>query len=421
MPALSNKVNLNTALKEGGAQSTAGLSRQRIRGALVVAQVALSFMLLIGAGLMIRSLIKLQQVNAGFDPEKVMVMRLSPNWSKYTTGEQYKDLSLRAVEKAKTMPGVVSAAMATTYPLNPFGITNGPFNRNFVIEGHPVAESELAPQADFRAVSPDYFQTIHMPLVKGRFFTEADSDNTLPVAVINQSLARHRWKDEDPVGRKISFNRGDTWITVIGVVGDSRNYGLDQEAMDEIYRPIAQANGGGYLLVRTAAEPLSLARQIRGAIHELDAEIAIDHVRTLAEARNEALASPRLTTLLLGLFALVALAITSAGVGGVIALAVSQRTHEIGIRMALGATRGKVLWMILRQGLSLAGAGLLVGVAGSLVLTRLMSTLLFGVEPTDVLTFLGVSVVIMAVAALACFVPARRATGIDPISALRSE
>jgi putative ABC transport system permease protein len=260
-----------------------------------------------------------------------------------------------------------------------------------------------------------------MPLVKGRFFTEADSDKALPVAVINQSLAHHRWKDEDPIGRKISFNGGDTWITVVGVVGDSRNYGLNQEAMDEIYRPIAQANGGGFLLVRTAADPLSLARQIRSTIHEIDAETAIDHVRTLEEARNEALASPRLTTLLLGLFALVALAITSAGVGGVIALAVSQRTHEIGIRMALGATRGKVLWMILRQGLGLVGAGLLVGLAGSLILTRLMSTLLFGVEPTDVLTFLGVSIVILAVAAFACFVPARRATGIDPIYALRSE
>lgn len=421
MPALSNKENLSTALKEGGAQSTAGAARQRVRGALVVAQVALSFVLLIGAGLMMRSLIKLQHVNAGFDPEKVMVMRLSPNWSKYTTNEQYKNFSLRVLEKVKPVPGVISTAMATTYPLNPFGITNGPFNRNFLIEGRSIAESELAPQADYRVISPDYFQTIRMPLVKGRVFTDADQEKTLPVAIINQSLARHRWNNEDPIGRKISFDRGDTWITVVGVIGDSRNYGLDQEAKDEIYRPVAQANGGGFLLLRTAAEPLSLARQIRNAIREIDAETAIDHVRTLEDARNEALASPRLTTILLGLFAAMALAITSAGVGGVIALAVSQRTHEIGIRMALGASRGKVLWMILRQGLGLVGAGLLLGVAGSLALTRLMATLLFGVEPTDAITFLGMSAVILAVAALACFIPARRATGIDPISALRSE
>lgn len=370
---------------------------------------------------MMRSLLKLQHVNAGFDPEKVIVMRLSPNWSKYTTNEQYKNFSLRVIDKVKPMPGVISAAMATNYPLNPLGITNGPFNRNFVIEGRSVAESELAPQADYRVISPEYFQTIRMPLITGRSFTDADQDKTLQVAVINQSLARHRWNNEDPIGRKISFDRGDTWVTVVGVVGDSRNYGLDQEPKDEIYRPVAQANGGGYLLLRTTAEPLSLARQLRSAIRELDPETAIDHVRTLDDARSEALASPRLTTILLGLFAIMALAITSAGVGGVIALAVSQRTHEIGIRMALGASRGKVLWMILRQGLGLVGAGLLAGLAGSLALTRLMATLLFGVEPTDVLTFLGVSAVILTVAALACFVPARRATSIDPISALRSE
>jgi len=171
-----------------------------------------------------RRFIKLQQVSPGFDPERVMVMRLSPNWSKCTTNQQYRDFSLRLLDRVKPLPGVLTAAIASNHPLNPQGIARGPFNRNFIIEGRPVAESELAPQADFRVVSPDYLQTIRLPLIQGRFFTESDDDKTTRVVVINQTLARHRWDNEDPVGRRISFNRGETWLTVAGVIGDSKNY-----------------------------------------------------------------------------------------------------------------------------------------------------------------------------------------------------
>ncbi len=421
LPALASGGNLVAALKEGSGQSSAGTLRQRMRSLLVVAQVAISFMLLIGAGLMIRSFLKLQQVSPGFDPDKVMVMRVSPNWSKYNTSAQYRDFAQRMAEKAKTMPGVMTAAMATNYPLNPQGMASGPFRRAFIIEGQSVAESELAPNADPRNISPDYFLTIRQPLNKGRFFTEADHEKALPVAIINQSLARHRWGNDDPLGRRISFDRGDNWVTIVGVVGDSKSYGLNQEPVDEVYVPIAQAGGAGYLLVRTTAEPLSIVRQVRSAVYEIDRETAIDHVSTLEAERSEALASPRLTTILLGLFAALALVITATGLAGVIALSVSQRTHELGIRLALGASPHQILLLVLRQGLQLVLLGLGLGFVGAFVLTRVMANLLFAVAPTDPLTWLAVSLALLAVAVLACFLPARRVTLIDPLQALRSE
>lgn len=421
LPALATRTNLALTLKEGSGQASAGALRQRLRSGLVVAQVAISFMLLIGAGLMMRSFIKLQQVSAGFDPEKVLVMRTSPNWSKYSTAQQYRDFSQHLLEKVKTVPGVLTAAMTTNYPLNPQGIANGPSKRNFIIEGQANADTEQLPYADPRIISPDYFLTLRQPLVKGRFFTAADHEKAMQVAIINQALARHRWGNDDPLGKRISFDRGTTWLTIVGIVGDSKSYGLTQEAADEAYAPIAQAGGAGFLLIRSAADPVSLVRQLRAAVYDLDAETAIDHVRTLEESRSEALASPRLTTLLLGLFAVLALLITATGLAGVIALSVSQRTHELGIRLALGASPRNILLMVLRQGMQLVLLGLGVGLLGALALTRVMNKLLFAVAPTDPLTWLAVSVVLAVVAALACFVPARRVTLIDPLQALRSE
>ncbi|HMV84808.1 MAG TPA: ABC transporter permease [Blastocatellia bacterium] len=420
VPALSTGVSLTSALKEGG-QTTVGVARQRLRGALVVGQVALSFMLLVGAGLTLRSFLKLQQVSPGFDPERVVVMRLSPNWSKYTTNQQYQDFSLRVLDVIKSVPGVQSAAIAGNYPLNPQGIARGPNSRDFIIEGRPVAESELAPQADVRIVSPDYLQTLRQPLISGRFLSEADGDKAARAVVVNQTLARHRWGNENPVGRRISLDRGETWVTVVGVIGDSKNYGLNQEAVDELYAPVAQTSGGGFLLARTAAEPMGVVRQLRNAVYRIDGETAIDHVRTLEEARSEALASPRLTALLLGLFALLALVITATGLAGVMALLVNQRTHELGIRLVLGAAPGKILMLVLRQGLVLVALGLALGFVGALALRRVMAGLLFAVEPGDPLTWLGVSLVLTLVAAAACFLPARRVTLIDPLPALRSE
>src|SRR5262245_38386776 len=227
LPALSMRQSLVTSLKEGG-QSAAGAVRRRLRGSLVVAQVAVSFALLVGAGLMLRSLFNLQKVNPGFDPERVLVMRVTANWSKYTSRQQYRDLSLRLIERARAVPGVLSAAMASTYPLNPLGLASGGVNVNFLIEGRPPNPNEPTPQVDFRVASADYFQTIRLPLLKGRLFTEADDAQTQRVAVINQTMARHRWGDEDPVGKRISLDQGETWVTIVGVVGDVRQYGLNR-------------------------------------------------------------------------------------------------------------------------------------------------------------------------------------------------
>jgi putative ABC transport system permease protein len=421
MPVLSAKENLVTGLKEGGAQSPAKSARNRLRSLLVVAQVAVSFMLLIGAGLMLKSFGKLQQVNLGYNPEKVLVMRVNANWSRYNTQQLFRSFSLRVLDKIQQQPGVISAAMSNNYPLNPLGISFGPFNTNFIIEGRPVIEGEIAPRADYRVASADYFQTIRLPVVQGRVFTDGDTDKAAPVAAINQTLARHRFEGENPIGKRISFDNGETWITVVGVVGDAKHYGLNRDATDEVYRPIAQASGASFLLVRTIAEPETIISQTRNAIYELDAETAIDRIQTLEDARAESISSPRLTAVLLTLFAVLALVITAAGIAGVMALSVTQRRHELGIRLALGATRSNVLWLVLRQGMALVFIGLALGSIGALALTRWLSTLLFAVEPTDPLTFISVSVVLAAAAAIACFIPARRVTGIDPMIALRSE
>jgi putative ABC transport system permease protein len=421
LPALSLRKNLVPSLKEGSGQSSVSAGRQRLRSGLVVAQVAASFVLLIGAGLMLRSLFKLQEVNPGFDSERVLVMRVTANWSKYTTGPQNRDLSLRLIERAQSLPGVLSAAMASTYPLNPLGLANRGLNASFQIEGRPPDPNEPTPQLDFRVASTDYFRTIRLPLIKGRLFAETDDTEARQVAVINQTLARHRWGNEDPLEKRITFDQGGTWVTIVGVVGDVRQYGLNQEPTDELYRPVRQTNGAGYLLVRTAMAPSVLVPQLRQAVYSADQDNAIDQVHTLEHVRQESIASPRLTAVLLGLFAALAVLITAAGITGVMALRVSQRTHEIGIRMALGASATKVLGLVLRQGLTLVLIGLALGAAGAYALTRLMSTLLFEVEPTDPLTWLMVAVALAAIAALACFVPARRATLIDPLTALRSE
>lgn len=431
LPALyfrqDSKQNLAAALKAESASSTS-VGKNRIRGFLVVAQVAISFTLLITAGLMLRSLIKLQQTDAGFNPEKVLVMRLSPNWSKYTaiqstatTTANYVVYFRQVLDKIKQQPGVQTAALSSIYPLNPTGITSGPNNVSVELEGQPLAEGQLAPQIAPRAVTPDYFLTIGTPLIKGRMFTEADDEKAPLIAVVNDTAARHRWRGEDPVGKRVSFDNRKTWITIVGVVGDVKQYGLEREPTDEIYVPVAQGPFANFLLVKTISDPISISKLIRDAVHQVDPSTAIDQVKTLQQVRDEAVASPRLTAWLLGLFAGLALIITAAGISGVMALSVTQRTREIGIRMALGATRVRILAMVMRQGMTLMLLGLVAGIAGALTLNRLMAALLFATPAADPLTFAAVSLLLIAVAGTACLIPALRATSINPVLALRSE
>ncbi|MFI5185021.1 MAG: FtsX-like permease family protein, partial [Vicinamibacteria bacterium] len=313
------------------------------------------------------------------------------------------------------LPGVVHVGEAWTFPLNNQFSNDG----TFLIEGRTGGSP---PKATFIGVSPEYFDSIGVPLLRGRVFDDHDRGALTQAVIVNQRLARRQWGEADAVGQRLSIDDGKTWRTIVGIVGDVRQGGLEREPQDAAYLPIQQF--GGYsatLFVRSLSNPALLQRQISAAAHGIDSETALTSVHTLTEIRDSALAQPRLTTALLGLFALVALAITATGLSGLIAYSVSQRTHEIGIRIALGAQRSGVLAMVLRQGMRSVAVGLGVGLVGALALTRLVSGLLFGVEPTDPICFIGSAAVLLTVALIACLVPAKRATAIEPMVALRAE
>jgi predicted permease len=428
LPALSlglnRKKDLAETLKQAEGRSTSG-GKNRIRGLLVAAQVAISFTLLTAAGLLIQSLIKLRNVDSGFNPENVLVMRLAPNWSRFsniqTSNAQFISYFRRMLERMSQEPGVVEASVASTYPLNPAGITQGPNNIAIQLEGRPRDDTQPAAQIDPRAVSPGYFRILGIPLINGRMFTDADDDKAPRVAIVNEAAARGRWGSEDPVGKRISFNNGETWVTIVGVVRNVKQYGLEKEPTEEIYSPVAQAPFGSFLVIKTRGAPMEESKRIRDAVHQVDGETAIDQVKTLQQVVDDSVASPRLTAGLLGLFALLALVITAAGITGVMALVVTQRTREIGIRIALGATRPRIVAMMMRQALLLVVLGLVVGLAGALWLNGLIASLLFATPSADPVTFTAVSCLLILVGAAACLIPSLRATGIDPILTLRRE
>ena len=417
LPSMSRRENLFAALHEGGERTSGGAGRHRLRDALIVVQVAVSFMLLIGAGLMLRSLWKLASVELGFRTERVLTTRLDLNFSKYIDRDKRRNFQTRLLERIKGQPGVVSAAISGTFPLN----DGGPQSGNFLIEGWPAARPENQPQADFQQVSTAYFETVRIPIQQGRGLTPADRAEGTPVALVNQTMARHLWKTESPIGQRLSIDDGKTWIEIVGIVGDVRQYGLDRRPTDQVYLAQEQYPPlSSTLLVRSTSNPMQLSRLVRDAVHGIDADQAVDRFRTLEQVRSNALASPRLTSLLLGLFAALALAITSAGIAGVVAFSVGERTQEFGIRLALGADPWSVIGMVLRQAMTLVAIGLAIGFAGAHVLAGAMSRLLFEVNATDPPTFLAMSVVLAAVAAGASFLPARRITAVDPMLALRT-
>ena len=372
-------------------------------------------MLLIGAGLTVRSLINLQQVDPGFRTDDILTLRLDLNFTKYRRSVQgTRPFWERLEERLRAIPGVVSVGGAGTFPLN----EQGPFSSSMTDRRRPPA-ANAPPQVDVRIVSPDYFQTLGQPLLAGRAFARSDRGRDNPVVIVSRTMAQHYWGGDSPVGRRISPDEGRTWVTIVGVVADARQQ-LNLPPGDEVYVPMFQSGQlSSNWLVRTTVDPAPWrGRSAKRCTRSIPNQ-PVDHFRTLAEVRASTLDSPRLTATLLGLFALLALVITAAGIAGVIAFSVNQRTQEFGVRMALGAPRGSVLSMVLRQGLRLVLVGLAIGMAGALVLTRVMTTLLFGVEPTDALTFLAVSMVLVAVAAAACLIPARRAASVDPMVALR--
>src|SRR6202790_3034909 len=366
-PALARRESLVATLKEGGNSSTLGAALGKMRSALIVAQVAVSFLLLIGAGLTVRSLINLRQVDAGFRPENVLTVQISLDFTKDMSNRSMLGFSDALLEKIQAMPQVTSAAMSGEFPLDKSPASN---NR-YLIAGQQGDAEDAKPTAEFNIVSPDYFRTLGVAVRGGRTFDGRDGLDKSLVAIVNQSLAPRPWPGQDPLGRRISFDDGQTWTRIVGIVGDGRERGLDQLPSDLSYLPYAQyPQMSPSLVARTQGDPMNIARAVVQHLYEVDPNQPAGRIQSLEQARADSIAAPRLTANLLGLFALLALAIAAAGIGGVLALSVSQRTHEIGVRMAIGARPAEIVRMILRQGMGLAIMGVALGVVVALALTH---------------------------------------------------
>jgi predicted permease len=418
LPALGSRVDLVSALKQGSNQAGEAGGRKRVQGALIVAQVAVSVVLLVGAGLLLASFFRLQQVETGYRTDGVLSAQIYGNFSRYPNVNELRKLYLPVIERLKAQPGVSSVAITNAVPLG----GTAPGSTRFDIEGRVSDDPERRPAMDVRVASPEYFATLGVPLTSGRVFTDLDDLESMPVAVINRSMARF-WDGTDPVGTRISADRGQTWVTVVGVVGDVKQFGLARDSVAQVYVPLAQTRQGfaGQVLVRTAGNPASFGNVLRSTVHSVDPNQPVEAVQTLDDLRTEALAAPRITATLLAIFASLALLVTLAGIGGVIATSVTQRTKEFGLRMALGASRDSVLRMVVRQGVTLVLIGLAIGIAGALAAARVLSSYLYQTAPRDPIIFAAVAVVFILAGVVACLIPARRATTVDPLIALRAE
>ncbi|HKY05902.1 MAG TPA: ABC transporter permease, partial [Blastocatellia bacterium] len=382
VPAIQgSKPDLTEALKEGGRGSTGG--RHRARSVLVVSEVALALVLLIGAGLMIKSFTRLQRIDPGFNPVNVMTMSVSLPSSKYREPHQQTGFYNQLIERVRSLPGVESAAASTSIPIGGSDYIYG-----FLIEGGTVSPQD-APSANYYSITPDYFKAMGIPLKRGRNFTDADLANTTLVAIINETFAKRYFPDEDPIGKRIHITNGpQAFREIVGIVGDVRHYSLDQESTAQMYEPYAQKPFTSMALaIRTTQDPTSLISAVRSQVLAVDRDQPVSNVKTLEQLVSESIAQPRLSMLLLTIFAVVAMVLAAVGLYGVMSYSVTQRTNEIGIRMALGARRTDVLRLVVGQGMMLAVIGVGIGLAASFVLTRFLATLLYTVSATDPLTF----------------------------------
>jgi putative ABC transport system permease protein len=416
VPALqASSPNLNEILKEGGRGTTGG--HHRVRGSLVIIEVALTLMLLVCSGLMIRSFIRLQRVNPGFNPNNALAVNISLPGRKYPTEDQYSAFFAQLIEKTSALPGVIAVGASQSLPFQ------GDYLLGFNIQGRPPDPPGEDKSTNYYGVTPDYFKAMGIPLLRGRLFTEQDNKNAHRVAIINETMARTYFPDEDPIGKGINVTNGpERFREIVGIVGDVKQYGLAQPTTLQTYEPYLQNPFSGVtLVVRTEGHPAALSGPIRGQVLALDKEQPVSRIRTLDQIISGSVQQQRFTMLLLGVFAAVALILAAVGLYGVMSYAVTQRTHEIGIRMALGANAGNVLRLVVGHGMTLALIGVAIGLAGAFAFTRVMSKLLFAVSTTDPLSFAGISVLLTGVALVACLVPARRATKVDPMVALRHE
>jgi putative ABC transport system permease protein len=423
VPVMRRSGSLADALRAGATTSTGTRHDGRARGVLVGAQVGIAFVLLVGAGLMVRSLVKLQQVDGGYATANVISARVDLDWTRYANPAIQTDQRPlirafvdRLTDRLRPQTGVLSVAVASNFPLN----NAAPGTQTFQIRGQDVAPDRL-PKTDVTVVSSDYFKTMGIPVVRGAVFSDAMRDTANQPTVISQRLAKANWPTQDPIGQQISINGGRTWLTIAGIVGDVRQNGLSQDVTDEVYLPyMIYSTSDIRVLVRSSADPTPLGKAIRDAVREIDPKQPVVSVQTMDALRGTRLSEPRVTTALLVSFAVLALVITAAGLAGVIAFGVNQRLGEIGIRLALGADGSSVVWLVMRQGLVLAAVGLVVGLAAAFGATKLMAGLLYNTPATDVGTFAGVALLLTAIAAGACFLPARRALTVEPVQALRA-
>ena len=420
-PALqASKLDLNETLKEGGRGNSGGARQNRLRSLLVIIEVALALVLLIGSGLMIKSFLRLQNVNPGFNAENLITLEMQLPENKYADRDRQAMFQQQLVQRVAQVPGVRSVGTVDNLPFS-----GNEFNAGLSIEGQTPANPADRPRAFLRNVSASYFEAMGIPLRRGRSFTETDNVGAPTVAIINETAARRFWPNEEALGKRLKRGRPDSqnpWVTVVGVVGAVSHTSLQVASQPELYLPFQQNPGLNLTLVaRTSSDPKSFSGAVRREVSSLDKDLPVSNLKFMDEIIGKSVAQPRVYALLLGIFAGLALILASIGIYGVISYSVTQRTHEIGIRMALGARPMDVIRLIIMQGVLLGCIGIFIGLLVSLALTRVLASQLYGVTATDPLTFAGISLLLLLVAVIACSIPALRATKVSPMIALRNE
>jgi putative ABC transport system permease protein len=420
VPALaSSRTNVNTTLKEGGRSSMEGRPHHRVREVLVVAELAIAMVLLVGAGLLLRSFQHVLETDPGFQPEHVLTASLSLPESQYPNKTQVQNFYRQLIGRLQQLPGTQMAGTSTDLPLR------AGWNHIFTPEGYQPPPGANLNFSNHSVIFGQYLQTMGVPLLRGRYFTEADKQNSTPVLLVSESLAKRYWPNQDAIGKRLKWGppeSKDPWLTVVGIVGDVKQGALEVETTPHTYEPFLQNTSGSVnVAIRASGDPAGLASALRAAVWALDPQLAVAQVRTMDQVITESTTSRRFNLFLLAGFAFLALVLSAIGIYGVIAYSVVRRMHEIGIRMALGASGRDVMRLVIGRGLLLLGIGIVIGIGGALALTRSLAIFLYDIRPADPLTFAGVIVILSSVALLASYIPARRATRVDPMIALRYE